>query len=121
LINIITIILFLVGKVIFYKTFTSAVATTGKVYCGVDNSATIYFNNEYINQMGGWVEVSSNINIIQGSNTITIIALNDGGTANPAGLIASVYSDSSASFIVQTDSTWLWTDGGILHLLNIYI
>ena len=63
-------------------------------------------------QNTAWTEeLSFNTNILQGTNTVSIIVTNVAQeiASNPAGLIASVYSDSSASFIVKTDSTWTWT------------
>jgi uncharacterized protein YuzE len=52
------------------------------------------------------------INILEGNNVISIDAWNAGDSVNPAGLIASIYSDSTNTFILQTDLTWLWTLGG---------
>ena len=102
---------YIAGTIIFQKQFTSAVATTGKIYCRVDNTAFVYFNSALIGQ-NLQTELLANINILQGTNTISIVATNT--VAGAAGLIASVYSDSSASFIVKTDSTWTWTYGGII-------
>ena len=42
-----------------------------------------------------------------GLNVLEIDAINQGGTKNPAGLVASVFRDSAVLF--HTDSSWTWT------------
>lgn len=105
------------GTILFQKTFYSSVVTSGKVYCRVDDAGMIYFNNDYIGVSPNWfTEVSFNISIVKGNNLLAIVATNG---QHGAGLLSSIYSDSSASFTVQTDNSWTSAAGKLL-LLFLY-
>ena len=86
------------------------------MYCRVDDSGMIYFNNVYIGLTESWTtEVSFNVTIVKGNNLLSVVATN---RLIAAGLLSSVYSYRSASFIAQTDTTWTSASGKLLLIFS---
>ena len=91
----------------FNKDFTSSSSYTGTVYANCDDNCYVYFNNQLVAHQGGWNNrLIANVNVVVGSNTIIIVAWNDG--YNPAGLIASLHNPSNNA-VVHTDNSWIWS------------
>jgi hypothetical protein len=58
----------------FQKTFTSTVATSGKVYCQADNMGRVYLNNEFVGESSRWESTDVyDINILQGENVFPAV------------------------------------------------
>lgn len=60
---------------------------------------------------GGWGGYSQYLHGIlkPGLNVLEIDAINQGGVNNPAGLVASVFIESTPTVLFHTDSSWMWT------------
>lgn len=95
----------------FFKVFNTTTGFTGTLYYNCDNYAYVLLNGKPISTSpaaGGspnWQTVYSiSITVPAGVNMLDIYAQNASASANPAGLVASLYNGTT--LVTNTDSTW---------------